>query len=278
MLTIRTGVVNHIMKLFPQQTSFNPRSTLRKVGLSIVFSLTTIVAALPGQAIEFPEMGDRGAPERTSGGGTRGDRCAADIDDSIQALVPRNNVSTFAGPQAKLWLHMPAELTLHTAEVFVKHPDTHKVVYEYQTALPKLERDGLIELILPAEKADGSPLIDDNQNYFWEFAIICDANDRARDRFIQGFLYKIASDEALDTQLDAAHRTVEPLPSDFGEFTLEMLASAGLWQDTLSLAIYSPKDWNELLLSVGLEELANSNHTDSEIEFVQRLSLPLAEY
>ena len=268
------------MKSFPQHTSFRKKSTFKKVGLSLLLALTTVVLALPGQALEFPQTGDRGAPERTSGGGTRGDRCAADIDNSIQALIPKNNVSTFAEPQAKLWLYVPAELTTYTAEVFVKHPDTHEIVYEQQTALPKLERDGLIELTLPAASADGAPLLADNQDYFWEFAIICDVNDRTRDRFIQGFLHKVADDTALQARLEEAASKVDPEPASPSELAIEMYAGAALWQEALSLALSLAIDtnsaqqhyWGELLDSVGLSALNTPNYPVGR--FMQRRSLP----
>ena len=255
-------------------------STLKKIGFSSLFVLTTLLATLPGQALEFPQTSDRGAPERTSGGGTRGDRCAADIDNPIQALVPKNNVSTFAEPQAKLWLHIPADLSKHTAEVFIKNPTTHEIIYEQQTALPKLENDGLIEIQLPATNADGSPLLADNQDYFWEFAIICDAADRTRDRFTQGFLHKITNDKVLEAQLEEIFRNLESASGGPDAMAVEMYAAAKLWQETLSMAMrtisYRQHYLSELLTSVDLAELG-AYHNRYSVREMQQLSLPQAE-
>lgn len=241
-------------------------------------SVLSLLVVLPSQALEFPQTGDRGAPSRTSGGGTRGDRCNADTDDLIRAIVPQNNVSTFAEPQAKLWLHLPAELTTRTAEVFVKQAETHEIVYEYQTSLLKLEQDGLIELILPASRADGSPLLADEQDYLWEFAIICDANDRTRDRYAQGLLHKVSDDDALKERLGLG---MEETPFSMpGSLLVEKYAGAELWQEALQISIQynrsKPHYWESLVTSVGLVDLADSQYAYPAIESMQPLLLPQA--
>ena len=283
MLTTTAGEANHMMKksAFQQQTKTSKFTLKKAIEISGLLALITLTAALPGQALEFPQMGDRGAPARTSGGGTRGDRCAADIDNPIRALVPKNNISTFADSQARLWIHIPAELTAYTAEVFVKHPNNHKVIYEHQTALPALNADGLIELTLPATRADGSPLLENNQDYFWEVAIISETNDRSRDRFVQGFLHRMAEDTAAQAWSEATDNKTETIPSmDPTEFIIEMNAGAGLWQETLWQTIransHTPTYWNELLASVGLEDLANQ-YAPPVMRSLQYLSLPQAE-
>ena len=271
-------------------TSFQ-KSTLQKHTLKAVFSktlglcsaaiATILLPALSGQAIEFPQTGDRGAPERTSGGGTRGDRCAADIDKSIQAIVPKNNVSTFAQPQAKLWIHIPAELTNHTAEVFVQHSKTHEAVYEQQINLPQQEQDSLIELSLPTTRKSGAPLLEDNQNYLWEFAIICDTNDRTRDHYTQGFLHKKTDNEALQLEFEEIKQSLDLPIAGPDDMAIELYAGAELWQETLSVAIsansYRSHFWQELLKSVDLEDLSAPQHGRSLVRSMQRLSLPQAE-
>ncbi len=221
-----------------------------------IASTGLLLTALPGYSLEFPPGGDRGAPARTGSGGVRGDRCQLPSGTRMSALMPFNNVSTFTGEQASLWIHVPAELSEKSAEIFVSHPQTHEVIYQQQMLLPKMTAAGIVKFDLPATKADGTPLLLPNQDYFWEVATICDSSDRSRDHVVQGFVHRIEdSESAVD---DSSGRSLSQ--------QAEQYAAAEIWQQTLDIAsTLKATDvtmWSQLLTSVGLESLVSESVLD----------------
>lgn len=209
-----------------------------------------LLPVLPAYSLEFPSTGDRGAPSRTASGGTRSDRCQLPKGTRLSAMVPSNNVSTFAGEQASLWIHTPAELSGEPAELFVKNAQTQEVVYQQQFPLAALEASRIVEIRLPASDADGKPLISSNQDYFWELAVICDVSDRARDHVVQGFVHNVEMSEPA-----AAAIASLSLSQQAAQY-----AAAEVWQETLDIALQLRAEdasfLSELLDSVGLSALS----------------------
>lgn len=224
----------------------------------LVMLLANVVAPLPSYALEFPDTGDRGAPGRTAGGGTRGGLCEGGdwMQQSINALVPNNNVHTFVGDQASLLVHLASGFEGKHAEIYVQDIRTHTAVYQEQMPLSDLGEmgyeGGIIQVDIPALTADGDPLLAVNQDYFWEFAIICNPNDRTQDYTVQGVMTRLELSEELSTLL-----AISPAAQQ-----AELYAEAGVWQETLGIAkSLIPTDnqlWTELLDSVGLAPLAES--------------------
>ncbi|MEL6351198.1 MAG: DUF928 domain-containing protein [Cyanobacteria bacterium J06627_28] len=244
------------------------RSTLRRwtVGLSPAAVLAAnLIIALPSQAVEFPSTGDRGAPSTTAGGGTRDGWCDSSewTPWSVKALVPENNVSTFAGDQASLWIHMSPGFAQRPAELYIQNADTRERVYQQNMALTSPEEDDILRLSLPSHNEAGELLFETGQTYAWEFAVICDHSDRSRDYVIQGHLEKLPENPELIERLATANLQEQA----------EIYAEAALWQETLQateqLQTVAPRQWTELLASVGLDSLlyeqsSNSDLTDSE--------------
>lgn len=223
-------------------------SSLAIIGLGIVPS---------AQAIEFPDAGDRGAPSRTAGGGTRGEWCDGNgwTEWSARALVPSNNVSTFSGQQASLWLHLSESFYDKTAEVYIQDLTSNDTVYEQQVDIASLNQearaqDNLIKVDLPEFTGSGAPLLETGKTYYWDFSIICNPNDRAQDYVVRGILHRVEADADLAETI----ATASPIQQ------LENYASAGLWQEALQTAALlkeeQPHLWVELLSSVGLSRLA----------------------
>lgn len=226
----------------------------------LVMLLANVVAPLPSYALEFPDTGDRGAPERTAGGGTRGGLCEGGdwMQQSINALVPNNNVHTFAGEQASLLVHLADGFEEKSAEIYVQDIRTQTAIYQEQMSLDALAEVGgeeygygsIIQVNIPAISADGELLLAINQDYFWEFAIICNPNDRTQDYIVQGLMTR--------QQLSAEFS--ELLAEQPAEHQAELYAEAGLWQETLAIAqSLRPTNtqlWTVLLDSVGLADFS----------------------
>ncbi|MEM6452976.1 MAG: DUF928 domain-containing protein [Cyanobacteria bacterium P01_D01_bin.105] len=221
------------------------------LGLSSVVAVT-LGLMQPTQAVEFPDAGDRGAPSRTAGGGTRGEWCEGGewSEWSARALVPSNNVSTFSSEQASLWLHVSESFNNKTAEIYVKDTVSHEAVYEQQIELDNLYDDSIVQVDLPELNDAGMPLLKTERDYYWEFSIICDPGNRVQDYVVQGLLQRVEADAGLMATI----RESSPVQQ------LEEYASAGLWQETLQTAALlkenQPHLWIELLSSVGLSRLA----------------------
>lgn len=209
----------------------------------------SLCLALPAQAVKFPSAGDRGAPARTTGGGTRGEQCediGAQAEWPLRALVPANNVSTFSAKQATLWFQLEESLSGKAAEIYIKDRASNETVYEQRLAISALDSEGLFKVALPETDASGALLLATDREYYWEFSVICDANNRARDYALQGWMQRVGVEDELANAIAPTQQQAE------------RYAAAGLWQETLEAALAlkpaQPLLWAELLLSVGLSE------------------------
>lgn len=227
----------------------NLKQSFSLVSLTLLLSVSLVP---PSYGLDFPDTGDRGAPSSTAGGGTRGGWCDLESawwdETSLFALVPKNNVSTFAGDQASLWIHLGPIFSQKRAEIFVQHAQTREVVYRQELTLEAFDYNHVMQIDLPAiQQESGEPLLNKNEEYSWEFAVICDEGDRARDYYINGLMQPVEPDAALSAQLATANSEVKA----------ELYANAGIWQETMMLAQElsdsQPDLLTELLASVGLE-------------------------
>ncbi|MEL7226035.1 MAG: DUF928 domain-containing protein [Cyanobacteria bacterium P01_D01_bin.36] len=226
--------------------------------------LANMAVALPSHAVDFPDTGDRGAPSSTAGGGTRGGWCEGEMawdENSLIPMVPKNNVSTFAGEQASLWIVAAPEFSHRRAEIFVRNAQTNEVVYIEEDTLGDLTDAPVIQVDLPAVAATGEPLLKADESYFWEFAVICNSGAREHDYYVRGLMQPVDTSAALVEQLDTATT----------EEQVELYAGAGIWQETLSTAIQlaesNPELLADLLTSVGLDEvLTHSTEEPSNYE------------
>lgn len=251
-------MANRFLSTPSQPTKSMPKQWI--LGLSPAAVLAAnLVIALPSQAVEFPSTGDRGAPSTTAGGGTRDGWCDSSewTPWSVKALVPENNVSTFAGDQASLWIHISPGFAQRPAELYIQNANTRERVYQQDIALASPEEDDILRMSLPSHNEAGELLFETGQTYAWEFAVICDHSDRSRDYVIQGHLEKLPESPALIARLATATLQEQA----------EIYAEAALWQETLQateqLQTVAPSQWTELLASVGLDSLLYEQPSDS---------------
>jgi len=227
----------------------------------LLLTTSLLLPVLPAHSLEFPMTGDRGAPARTQSGGRRDDLCQLSAEKSVRAIVPHNNVSTFSGQQASLWLHVPTEISQKEAEIFVQNPETFEVVYQKSLFLSDIAETGLIRVDLPPLNDKGKRLLSEDQDYFWEFAVICDASDRSRDHVAQGFIQRVENTIAANRLGTSGADTSAGLRQQ-----AEAYAEAGLWQETLAIAAQlratEPTVWSQLLSSVGLSAFINEPFLD----------------
>ena len=225
--------------------------------LAVVISqVVAIVPSLPSQLLaqsspmkisqEFPPTSERGAPETTTGGGTRGNSCmetGKEVEKiPLTSLLPKDPKGITATPNPVLYWYVPQ----NTAEFgeFLVIDEKGNEVYLANFELPP--NPGIVKLRIP-ENASLKTDID----YSWTLSLVCDSLDRGRDQSVTGVVRftKINPQEKIKledaTLLDKAH----------------FYAQQKIWHDTLHLAaqLYTdnPAAWEELLESVELEKIAN---------------------
>ncbi|NET35663.1 MAG: DUF928 domain-containing protein [Cyanothece sp. SIO1E1] len=224
----------------------------RKVLASVLSPALILTYSLgfqaPAYSLEFPPTGGRGAPGRTIGGGIRGDSCIDTKGTPLTALMPGDQVAKTVTPHPTFFWYVP-ETTAKQAEFFISDESGNKV---YQGTILLAETPGVLKMQLPETSLD----LETNQNYYWEFAIICDPLDRTRDAYVQGMIQRTELNLDLQTRLGEA---------DLLE-RAQLYAKEQIWQDTLTIAaqLWRPNRyiWVGLLNSVGLDAIAQEPLVD----------------
>ncbi|MBN3944726.1 MAG: DUF928 domain-containing protein [Nostoc sp.] len=198
-------------------------------------------------SLKFPPVDDRGAPSQTSGGGTRGSSC---IDGNIPLtpLMPsQNNLGKTVAANPTLYWYVPKN-TAQSGEFSLTDEKGNQV---YLTTFKLPSSPGVIQLKLPANFS-----LQIGKYYRWNFAIICDFQDRAQDKFVNGLLQRTQLSSFLKSRLDQA----APLER------AKIYAESKIWQETMNtvaqLRHEKPAEWEELLKSVGLGAIAKEPFLD----------------
>lgn len=190
-------------------------------------------------SLGFPPVQDRGAPARTAGGGVRGgDACVAQGEKPLTALMPTNNVGTTTVEKPTLFLYVP-KTNVKAAELSITDKEGNQVVRE----VPLMGKAGVIEVSMP-EKAS----IEQGKEYHWQFAIVCNSEERSADIYVEGLIERTQLSPELTKEVDAA----APLEK------AQILAENKIWLDTLKILAElrsdKPKEWEGLLTSVELDK------------------------
>ncbi len=203
------------------------------------------------RAIQFPETSDLGAPSRTAGGATRGDTCISpNLTPNLTALLPNNSLATTYAADAtlptSLFFYVPESPT-QQAELYIVD-SSGEPVYDQTVTLPN--EPGVIQVVIP----DGEALFEAGELYYWDFSIVCDAEDPESNVVVGGGIQRAeASDELLDALEDAGDDRLAQA---------QIYAEAGAWQETLALVAAlrdeNPELWNDLLESVELESVVDA--------------------
>ncbi|MDJ0658876.1 MAG: DUF928 domain-containing protein [Crocosphaera sp.] len=195
-------------------------------------------------SLNFPDTGNRGAPKKSAGGGTRSDdqTCLTNEDNEppLVALMPnRENKAKTAINTPTFYGYIPT--TTATQGEFVLVDENNEEVYYTRFALP--ETPGIMKLEIP-DTVNLQP-----GNYSWSLMVICDSRYRNRDKYVEGSLEYVASTQLLENQ-------IKDKPS---LEKAQVYANASLWFETLDTVAKikegNPQEWQELLTSVGLEML-----------------------
>lgn len=204
----------------------------------------TINIAGDWKAFTPPKVGLPG--QRQDGGGVRGaNNNACPADSQLTALMPSTNIGLTVSETPTLFWYVPGKAPLEV-EFVLREADGQ--VIDQQT-LELTETPGIVSLSL-------SKPLEVGKDYHWFFSTICNPSDRAGDRFVGGWIRRVAKSDALESQLAAAKDESD---------RVSIYARESLWFDTLAslaqLVRENPTDetlaaqWEELLQSVDLSAL-----------------------
>ena len=194
-------------------------------------------------SIEFPSGPQRESSEETRGGGTRAPKSdCVPGQTKLTALMPGDNVGTTVADHPKFFVYVP-EHEAKSAEFEITDKSGQII---YSTKLDISETSGIVKLTLPKNVS-----LTTNQEYTWAFAMICDEFDYSANKIVAGIVKKVEISSELENRLKDA----TPLEQ------AEIYAKAKIWNETIAtvaeLRNSHPTEWEELLKSVGLDEIAD---------------------
>lgn len=197
-------------------------------------------------AVDFPSAPDRGAPSRTGDGGTRSaTACIASNAGKITAVVPDNNVATTIATNPSIFVYIP-ENKARSGEISLSDAEGNDI---YTSKFTVNNQAGIIRIDLP-------DILQSGRIYDWQVILNCTADmeviDMGSNPSVQGKIETVQVSEDLQTKL----ATVQATPLEVAK----LYAEAGVWQETIKtladLRQQYPKEWVELLQSVGLGALS----------------------
>jgi hypothetical protein len=245
-------------------------------GLVIFSSLPVGLRAQPYPewkvTLQFP-VDNVGQPNGgTGGGGTRGScfKNQQNQEDKmpLTGLMPRNpltnrpvNQTLTVAANPTFFVYVPETTTLSAENLvfaeFSVSDDQDNEVYQTTLRLPtvpssdvpssSVSTPGIVKLSLPANVS-----LKTGKNYHWVFQLYCGkANaDRVFGRYVEGWIQRTELSSDLKTKIEQA----TPLEQ------AQLYAKARIWSETLMLAAQlrssQPAEWEKLLKSVGLNEIA----------------------
>jgi hypothetical protein len=222
-------------------------------------------------SLEFPEEQNVGQPEGGSvAGASRLPGCPEDNQEGkmpLTGLMPiRNklnqetrvatNQTLTVAANPTFFVYVP-ETTAKSAE-FLLLDDQDKKVYKTSLKLPtvlssdvsssSVSTPGIVKLSLPANVS-----LETGKTYHWEFQLNCppdESGDASYIPLVEGWIQRTELSSDLKTKIEQA----TPLEQ------AKLYAKARIWSEALMLAAQlrssHPAEWEELLKSVGLNEIA----------------------
>lgn len=218
----------------------------------------TFTLLLASGSLPLPAMANRtittarqGLPGRRISGGVREGNCFADFNQSLVAIMPRNNLGKTAAARPSFWFSIP-QSSGYSEVKFQLFDDADQAIYSTQIKIS--DSHGLSEFQLPAT----APELSVNKNYRWIFSVGCSDVSRFE---VQGWVRRVNLPAAVASQVASAS----------AEERVALYESAGLWHEQVSeLANLRRNDlaninfqleWAALLESTGLTSDISSSFT-----------------
>jgi hypothetical protein len=219
--------------------------------LCLALSMNVFTADLSGRVLAETSTTKvkEGFPIRQVGGGTRDGRCSA-IGQSLAALIPSDAVGMTTKALPELFFYIPKTAKPQQVE-FVMRDDRDRLVYENTNSI---EKNGILRVNVPVTKQLSN--LEADRYYHWYLSMICDSQDRSKDLVVEGWIKRVS----LPTNVSEQLSQLKPLDR------VSLYQKTNLWYDAIGALVdlkssqlnnsEVPQKWQELLNSVGLENLA----------------------
>ena len=195
-------------------------------------------------SLEFPPGPNRQPPTSTVGAAVRGKTCiVAQETKPLTALMSnRDNQTKTIAPNPTFFVYVP-ENNAKTAEFVLQDDKGKEIALE---EVPIGNKSGIFKISLPT-----SVILEMGKNYQWQFSLECESFPKDGNVKLSGEIERVELSAAARGQLEKA---IEPLQQ------AQVYAANNIWQETLTVLANqrcsNPKEWEELLNSVGLADFA----------------------
>ncbi len=167
----------------------------------------------------------------------------------LTPLIPQNQNTSIvktAETNPTIYIYIP-ETIADNAEFILVDSDKN-TIFRDTYKIPFL-KSGIITIEIPETISLSS-----GKKYYWEFAIICNPDDRNQDQYLNAGIEIIELSEDFQRKLELEESPLEKA---------KLYAAAGIWPETLinvaQLRSSNPQAWFDLLISVGLEEIVDES-------------------
>lgn len=191
-------------------------------------------------AIEFPDAPKRESPQSTAAGGRRGGCVRGNLP--IKALTPSNdNYILTVSSQPHFFVYIPP--TQAKFAQFILKEENGKDLDTQE--IPITQSDQIIKI-----NVSNKVNLETDKKYQWEVSLVCNPMLINTSNHTKGIIERVSLNPDIQKQLSENSDILKQA---------EIFANEGVWQDTLSLVASikesQPQQWQELLTSVGLNDL-----------------------
>ncbi len=189
-----------------------------------------------------------GRPGRVRSAATRGS-CLQAAQAPIPIIPTDKEVQLTTTEHPTFFFYVPQTSAQVKALEFVLQEDDESVEPLYKGIFTPAQQTGILSITLPANQ----PPLTIGKEYTWGFSMVCDAQNRDQDVYIEGKIQR-TEDENLAVQLGQTTTDLD---------RAVLFATAGFWEDALrtiaTLRRQRPNDpevktyWDELLKSVEIQ-------------------------
>jgi hypothetical protein len=185
--------------------------------LFVMMTLPTMPRAIAEDDFKPP---DRGLPGRRKGGGTRNLRCV-NSERTLTALTPVSNLGfTIAEYPQIFWFVPEHKAAFIEVSLYGTNSDLQDTDLLFLSQFKTSGQQGIGQFKVPSG-INFIPL-DVGKTYHWYISLMCDADDRAQDITVSGWLERVPPSEDLKAAKNLK-----------GVDRYRALARAGLWFDAL---------------------------------------------
>lgn len=222
------------------------------IALASIVAISTINNLNPATAdSDNTHTENPGAPDNRRSAGTRSDCISANnqIEELVSLMPSKNNIGTTLSPYPTIFVYVP-QTNNRKGEFIITEGNT--TVYSSTTELSS--QAGIINLDIPRDSNVFE--LGAGRDYKWTFAIVCNPQNRSEDEYVSGYVRRIDNPQLEEK--------IQQVPTDE---RLDFYAREGIWLETITTIVQmrqnNPQDsalandWQSLLESVGLEDIAS---------------------